>query len=653
MAIGPASAVGIRAGSFIGTRLARPVLGAVRSRWAAASRAALQGDIAAGRIIHEAEGQIADLARKGKQAAYDIVRANRGNLRTGRDLWRGANAAAESARSAYAGAIAEAQEAWDLAKASRAAYKRPILGAEAAAEKVAAAKRSFISFVNSGRRSAPALQKGASGVRTVAENVVSVGRKIRADAAADYQASRDMLAGSLRKMRSARDVYTVADKELKTASQLYESTREGVRSAAKKTISNSRVAMERVAANARKAAEAARGTAGQRFVAGVERVGSAIAKPFTAAGSYLSASVNGTGRGLGSAIANSRLVRWNPARLISAPVAGTFNKVENLGTRVFSTSTGLGKLGRALTSAKGNAAAFAIGSWVEAGINAYDFFKDKDNVDYLKQNGVLKSVGEAVTSKQYWAEVGKGLGRALTLGFWGGGDDTALDRWAGNTREGEDERNRQMNQLMAQGRNPVTGEVDQGALKREQAFVASQKMLAEDKALRAAGSAKFNEAGFRNYYAKLMAARDEAIGSAKYLADNWDNGGRQQARYHGTADKFLSGAIEGINKKYDAYFAAAMQNPEAKKVMEANRAAAYGMFFSGRDYAKDYELTGRDPNAVKGFAQFNERWGQLSDQQKVLWDTAAEKKVYEDARRAKVAEMKANAAKEAENGGAE
>ena len=129
--------------------------------------------------------------------------------------------------------------------------------------------------------------------------------------------------------------------------------------------------------------------------------------------------------------------------------------IEWLGKKAFTTRTVPGRVMRGLTKAVGGAAGFAVSTWIDAGVQAYDFLTDpsvrlgdvgKETVDTIKGHARRLSAdgteangrtGEEIIqvvrrnpgwwdttlgSSDYWKEVLKGTARAFTFGFFGNGE---------------------------------------------------------------------------------------------------------------------------------------------------------------------------------------------------------------------------------------
>jgi len=359
-----------------------------------------------------------------------------------------------------------------------------------------------------------------------------------------------------------------------------------------------------------KTGDAIRGVVGGETA---KKIGGAIASAPARVGLNL-----GGVKEVAGSIARSKLLA--PERFVAKaaakPISGYFGMIEKAGEKMFSGRGLIGAPGRALTSAKGNAIGFAVGSWIDAGLEAYDFFKEgggKDTAGPIKWFGKGDGKGEpdGVFSnpefyRGYFAGVGKKLTSALTFGFFGN-DNGWIDKALGN-----DEASQRARQLDKEKQRNDALEADPVISAYRQAQKTHRDRMNAATALPSAYLTP--QAGIRKYLGDIVAERDAQLART----DITDTG------------------RANFEKKYAGYVEAALGNKAAQLQSEKNRSDYYGLVTGGRDYAKDYELAGKDPNAVKGFKEFNDKWAAFSAEDQVLYDHNEAKAAFDEARRARM-----------------
>ena len=344
-----------------------------------------------------------------------------------------------------------------------------------------------------------------------------------------------------------------------------------------------------------------------------------VVKPVTG---YLSRSLNTTPSWAGAkeAALASKILRFNPVRLISAPAAGVLGKIEAAAAGTFSKATMLGKGVRALTSAKGNAMAFAIGSWLEAGYEAYKYFTEDRKI-----NGEATLIGEGsvFADKNFWkaygADVGKKLTSAATLGIFGN-DGGWWDRVVGGEAGSDDEylaRQKEFSDNIASGLNPDGTAREGGAKDVAIMEEARKRKELHDMRMSMATMQLDPNENLKGYLTDLLAEKEARVNSHELYRGREMND-VQRAR---------------VAAKYDGYIAAALENPLAKETADKNRNQFYTLVTKGRNYEKDYAAAGKDPAAVKGFDEFNKRWEARGLQAQVMYDHKKEVADYNEAYR--------------------
>ena len=368
-------------------------------------------------------------------------------------------------------------------------------------------------------------------------------------------------------------------------------------------------------------------------------------------------------------------------RLPSRVIAGTLGKIEAAGKLVAGTGKA-GKIISGVTNATGLAGGFALGAWIDAGLNyaeahqaakemgykgVKDMFSALGETNYTEtvrdKNGVEHVVdyrnptlADVVTSKEYWGGVVRGTLRNLTFGIFG--QDKYGWEQDGRTPE---QQIKDWNQNWLRGRDPLTGEVArdrngedvshilfdqrknaQAQVNRAQgiaAYFMSFDPANKDKA-KSVGDARVGMAalGFR------PDAQTDAVGfitAVKHLGELKDQkleGIRQRiaagdhayddeiSRYMGAykvdREKAVSMLMDRITerqtKEYEKRLGLMMKSDAATKASDYNRRAAY-LTITGRDYDVDTSAK-LDTDAKQTYADFNNAWAAMDVKDRVLFD---------------------------------
>lgn len=221
------------------------------------------------------------------------------------------------------------------------------------------------------------------------------------------------------------------------------------------------------------------------------------------------------GGGLVTGAAKKVVTNWGGLRLPVKMIAGGLDTIEAAGKLV----AGSGKLGKVvtgLTNASGLAGGFAMGAWIDAGLNWAEASADARKMGYtgfFGKGGMWNALGKVnhtetvrddegvehvvdyrnptlgrvVTSKEYWGEVTRGTLRNLTFGIFG------QDKygWEQDGRSPE-ESSRQWNERYLAGLDPVTGEVVRDRNGNDVSHIlAKQRIAAQTQINRAQGIAAY------------------------------------------------------------------------------------------------------------------------------------------------------------------
>ena len=221
------------------------------------------------------------------------------------------------------------------------------------------------------------------------------------------------------------------------------------------------------------------------------------------------------GGGLVTGAAKKAVANWGGLRLPVKMIAGGLDTIEAAGKLV----AGSGKLGKVvtgLTNASGLAGGFAMGAWIDAGLNWAEASADARKMGYtgfFGKGGMWNALGKVnhtetvrddegvehvvdyrnptlgrvVTSKEYWGEVTRGTLRNLTFGIFG------QDKygWEQDGRSPE-ESSKQWNERYLAGLDPDTGEVVRDRNGNDVSHIlAKQRIAAQTQLNRAQGIAAY------------------------------------------------------------------------------------------------------------------------------------------------------------------
>lgn len=221
------------------------------------------------------------------------------------------------------------------------------------------------------------------------------------------------------------------------------------------------------------------------------------------------------GGGLVTGAAKKAVTNWGGLRLPVKMIAGGLDTIEAAGKLV----AGSGKLGKVvagLTNASGLAGGFAMGAWIDAGLNWAEASADARKMGYtgfFGKGGMWNALGKVnhtetvrddegvehvvdyrnptlgrvVTSKEYWGEVTRGTLRNLTFGIFG------QDKygWEQDGRSPE-ESSKQWNERYLAGLDPDTGEVVRDRNGNDVSHIlAKQRIAAQTQVNRAQGIAAY------------------------------------------------------------------------------------------------------------------------------------------------------------------
>lgn len=347
-------------------------------------------------------------------------------------------------------------------------------------------------------------------------------------------------------------------------------------------------------------------------------------------------------------------------------IAGLFNSVEKAGSIVAGSGVG-GKAIRAVTKAGGLAGGFAMGSWIDAGLNYAQFKAEGHSLSDLgKTTGSMTvdghrvefknpSLGDVVLSRKYWGEALRGGVRQLSMGILGNNE------WGWEA--GGDPDPEEFNRRLQMGLDPNTGKAlvstdgtdVSGIIARQNiavnAAVARNKAVTSyfmsfdpsqkgkvDAAAAANGArllglaspSSMDAAGFTSAIRSIGADRDakiealkqnpEAVGG-KAIDDMMKRG--RLTREEATA-KYVDIVTRNITKQHDDRLALMMKSDLATKASDLNRKNAY-LALTGRDYDVDTSAK-LDDDAKQRYAEFNETWAGMSGYDRATFDADAFRK---------------------------
>lgn len=395
-------------------------------------------------------------------------------------------------------------------------------------------------------------------------------------------------------------------------------------------------------------------------------------------------------KGGGFIVNNAKRVGRNlfGLRLPSRVIAGGLEKIEAAGKLV----AGTGKLGRglqAMTNATGLAGGFAMGAWIDAGLNWAEASADAKKMGYtgfFGKGGMWEDLGRArtervvdektgqvhdavyrnptlgdvVTSKEYWGGVVRGTVRNLTFGIFG--QDKYGWEQDGRSHEQQTE---QWNQNWLAGLDPLTGKVIRDTQGNDIShIIARQRQAAQDMANRAnniaayfmsfdpankdkiskswsaseggkalgfAANAQTDAVGFITAVKHLGELKDQQIEATRQMAvqggqnrhvDRVINAKMRRGLAREQAvEEYMQEISKHRNEEYEKRLGMMLKSDAAAKASAMNRKFAY-LALTGRDYDVDTKSDLAE-GAKQGYADFNAAWGEMSDRDRVLFDREA------------------------------
>lgn len=395
-------------------------------------------------------------------------------------------------------------------------------------------------------------------------------------------------------------------------------------------------------------------------------------------------------KGGGFIVNNAKRVGRNlfGLRLPSRVIAGGLNKIEAAGKLV----AGSGKMGKVvtgLTNATGLAGGFAVGAWIDAGLNWAEASADAKKMGYtgffgkggmwealgsVNRTEVVRdektgqehivdyrnpTLGNVVTSKEYWGEVTRGTLRNLTFGIFG------QDKygWEQDQRS-QEERSKQENEWYLSGLD------SQGRVIRDRNgndishILARQRRAAQDMADRAnniaayfmsfdpankdkiskgwnaskggealgfAANAQTDAVGFIAAVKHLGELKDQQIEATRQMAvqggqnrhvDRVINAKMRRGLAREQAvEEYMQEFSRSQDREYEKRLGMMLKSDAAAKASNMNRNYAY-LALTGRDYDVDTKSDLAE-GAKRGYADFNAAWGEMSDRDRVLFDRDA------------------------------
>ena len=451
-------------------------------------------------------------------------------------------------------------------------------------------------------------------------------------------------------------------------------------------------AVENVAAPARAAAKKGLGLFATRaeIAARVAEIGKT--SPKTAAAlrraGLIAEGVVKKGGGLVTGAAKKAITNWGGLRLPVKMIAGGLDTIEAAGKLV----AGSGKLGKVvtgLTNASGLAGGFATGAWIDAGLNWAEASADARKMGYtgfFGKGGMWESLGkvnrtetvrddkgvehvvdyrnptlgDVITSKEYWGEATRGTLRNFTFGIFG------QDKygWEQDGRSPE-ESSKLWNARYLAGLDPDTGEVIRDRNGNDVSHILAKQRLAEqsqvnraknitayfmsfdpankDKVkgvgnaslgrgtLGFAENAQTDAIGFIAAVKHLGELKDQQIEAARQMAvqggqnRHVDRRMSQLQRSGMTREQAVETFMQEVgkyqDKQYEKRLGMMLKSDAAAKASDMNRKFAY-LALTGRDY--DVDTKSDLAEGVKqGYADFNAAWYEMSDRDRVLFDRDA------------------------------
>ena len=354
--------------------------------------------------------------------------------------------------------------------------------------------------------------------------------------------------------------------------------------------------------------------------------------------------------------------------------------IEWLGKKAFTTRTVPGRVMRGLTKAVGGAAGFAISTWIDTGMQAYDFLTDpavslgdvgKETVDTVEGHQVVRRNpgwwDATLGGSEYWKEALKGTARAFTFGFFGNGEagqgpfESDAEFEERGRRESDVQEARWLKGYDVQTGKPLvdrnTGEdisakvaeVRQAALgQAKERTLQAQLIGAFDPRTKYSQQTKDElRSRFKGFdpdnlnletYAAMIdtlgARRQKALEEMESNIANFDQFVAKQPKHVQkrltTAEAYRGYRTKAIEKEYSESMDHMLANTKMAGELADRRRDALYLGVTGRNYRDDVnaQLTGEDDTF---FREFNKEWGGMSLEARALYDVDKEIREYEAA----------------------
>ena len=354
--------------------------------------------------------------------------------------------------------------------------------------------------------------------------------------------------------------------------------------------------------------------------------------------------------------------------------------VEWLGNKAFTNRTATGRVLRGLTRSVGGAAGFAISTWIDTGMQAYDFLTDpavslgdvgKETVDTVEGHQVVRRNpgwwDATLGGSEYWKEALKGTARAFTFGFFGNGEagqgllESDAEFEERSRRESDVQESRWLKGYDVQTGKPLvdrnTGEdisakvaeVRQAALGQvKERTLQAQLIGAFDPRTKYSQQTKDElRSRFKGFdpdnlnletYAAMIdtlgARRQKALEEMESNIANFDQFVAKQPKHVQkrltTAEAYRGYRTKAIEKEYSESMDHMLANTKMAGELADRRRDALYLGVTGRNYRDDVnaQLTGEDDTF---FREFNKEWGGMSLEARALYDVDKEIREYEAA----------------------
>lgn len=354
--------------------------------------------------------------------------------------------------------------------------------------------------------------------------------------------------------------------------------------------------------------------------------------------------------------------------------------VEWLGKKAFTTRTVPGRVMRGLTKAVGGAAGSAISTWIDTGMQAYDFLTDpavslgdvgKETVGTVEGHQVVRRNpgwwDATLGSSEYWKEALKGTARAFTFGFFGNGEagqgllESDAEFEERGRRESDVQEARWLKGYDVQTGKPLvdrnTGEdisakvaeVRQAALgQAKERTLQAQLIGAFDPRTKYSQQTKDElRSRFKGFdpdnlnletYAAMIdtlgARRQKALEEMESNIANFEQFVAKQPKHVQkrltTAEAYRGYRTKAIEKEYSESMDHMLANTKMAGELADRRRDALYLGVTGRNYRDDVnaQLTGEDDTF---FREFNKEWGGMSLEARALYDVDKEIREYEAA----------------------